>query len=218
MRTTNSNGNTEVYMPKDVDGAINKLASLGSLGAQRQWEQAAIVSLICESKGRGRPSKTTKVSSFKKMSIDELARKGIYGLKSKDSIRACLKAWEMSGQPPVVPGLKIELPSRDYPDITEIYTVNMNDPAPAPDAVDDGTDDDATEDEDEAQDVAPSPRPTPTPRPEVNLVDKLLEVFDHYDPTDVIKGQGKQQVSLLIKTLESWVESLREAVAAEDDE
>jgi hypothetical protein len=220
MRSTNSNGNTEIYLPKDIDQAINKLASLGSLGAARQWEQAALVSLICESKGRGRPSKkTTNVSSFKKMSIDELARKGVYGLKSKDAIRAYLRAWEISGQPPVMPGVKIELPSQDFPDISDLYTVGA---APAPAPIDEADEDDDTEDEDEVQDEpSPRPQPQPKPTPERDALSGFLNALDKMDPSDVISGQKADRVHLLIKTLDSWLDSLRELAIEldkEDDE
>lgn len=218
MRTTNARGNTEVYMPKDKTSAVNKLAELSALAATRDWERAALVALLVKSAGVGRPKKSVTSNANPQMTINEFTRLGVYGFRTHNSVRAYLKAWKAGGMDIPIWGQKTELPSAEFPDFAELYGREQTDDAPAPDAIEDADDDDGTEDEDEAQDEPTSPRPAPRPRPEVNTLDKLLEVFDHYDPTDVVKGQGKGQITLLIKTLESWVESLREAAEAADAE
>jgi hypothetical protein len=220
MRTTNARGNTEIYMPKDKTAAVNKLAELSALAATRDWERAALVSLLVKSAGVGRPKKSVTSNANPQMTINEFTRLGVYGFRTHNSVRAYLKAWKAGGMDIPVWGQKTELPSAEFPDFAELYGREVDDDAPAPDAIEDSTDDDGTEDEDEAQDVAPSPRPTPTPRPQATVLDRFLEVLDKTDPTAVVNGQDATQVKLLIKTLESWLESLQEAAAAlaEDDE
>lgn len=215
MRETTSNGQERIYLPKDKVTAINKLASIGASIAKRDWERAAIVSMVCARGKPGRPSKNARNSrAFSdKFSIRELADKGVYGLQSQDSIRAYLKAWDKSGLPSPDFGDKVDLPTDDFPSVQELYGRAIDDsPAPAPDAIDEGTDDDATEDEEEGQDEPASPRPSPTPRPQVTMLDQFLKVLDHADPNALVHGQEPGKVELLIKTLESWLESLREAV------
>jgi hypothetical protein len=151
------------------------------------------------------------------MSLADFLRIGIYGFRSKEAVTAYLKAWAISGLDTPTFGQKTELPSKEFPDFAELYgRIEPADDAPALEDSDDADDDDDTEDEDEAQDApSPRPQPSPKPRPEVNAIDGFLAVLDKMDPADVVKGQSAESVTLLIKTMESWLESLREAAETE---
>lgn len=207
MRETNSNGQEVISLPHDLVVACNKLGTLGSVGAKRQWETAALVAMICESKGRGRPRKTTTESSFKRLSIADLARKGIYGLQSQDSIRAYLKAWELTGQEAPAPGQKVTLPDDDFPDYADLYgrsPENVAEPLESGDAGE------YTPEAAEAAEDGSPPRAARQREAARSMLDEFLRLLDKMDPSAVIHGQSPDRKELLIKTLESWLESLRE--------
>jgi hypothetical protein len=227
MRSTNARGNTEIYMPKDRTMAVNKLGELSALAASREWERAALIALIVRptSGKRGRPAKMRNSShSAEQMTMAEFIRMGIYGFRSAHAVNAYLKAWKIGGMDTPVFGQKAEMPNVEFPDAETLYgRIADDDDASAPDGIDAGDDDDDTEDVEDAQDEPsprpqPHPQPHPKPRPEVNPIDKFLEVLDHLDPADVVRGGTAEQKTLLIKTLESWLDSLREAAESDADE
>jgi hypothetical protein len=223
MRETNARGNTVVYMPKDKTAAVNKLAELSALAASREWERAALVALLVRPTGgkRGRPSKMeTSRHSAEQCSLADFLRIGIYGFRSKEAVSAYLKAWQIGGLDTPTFGQKAEMPSIEFPDYADLYGRPADSPAPAPEPIEEADADDDTEDEDEAQDAPPTPRPAPSPRPhpEVTVLDKFLDALDRTDPAAVVAGHNKDQVTLLIKTLDSWLDSLREAAEGLDDD
>lgn len=218
MRETNAHGHEVIFMPREASGTINKLATLGAAAAKRDWERAALVAMHVKPAGRGRP-KTGNSSGYKQDNLAEFTRRGIYGLTSEHAIRAWLKAWQSSGLPVPVPGSKVELPNTDFPELGQFY------PGKQPEA-DDGSQstldgitdeeaDDYTEDEPAGQNE-PSPRSQSHPRPEFTMLDKFLQMLDHIDPALVLHGQPADKRQIFIKTMESWLDSLREA--AKDDE
>lgn len=215
MRETNSRGKTEIYMPKDKQAAAHKLAELSALAASREWERAALVALMVTNKSKGgRPRKNSATSSGDQFTVTEFIRIGIYGFRSHAAVDAYLRAWAVSGLPQPVFGQKIELPADEFPEYAELYGRTGDDAA----ELEDGGEADDTEDadnEEEGTDDSPQPRP----HPERTMLDQFLKVLDQMDPTAVVHGQSPQQVELFIKTLESWLDSAREAAAEimEDD-
>lgn len=224
MRETNANGKTVMYMPKDRQAAAHELGKLSALAASREWERAALVALLVKP-GKGRPRKLATSRQFpedqKQYTITEFTRLGIYGFRSVDSVRAYLKAWSLSGFAEPQWGVKTELPAIEFPEPSDLYgRVPSPEPAPELDSPD-GPD----RHEDEAEDEEPyadSPSPTPIhERPSPRQADPIsgfLKVLDRLDPTAVVAGQPPEQVRLLIGTMESWLESLREAAAEQADD
>jgi hypothetical protein len=220
MRETNSNGKEVIYAPRDKTMAINKLAGLSDLAAKREWERAMLIALLVK---RGRPGrKAANVSrNSGQDTIDEFTRRGIYGFRSKDAVRAYLRAWELSGQPMPVWGQKVEIPMGEFPDVATLYGRTVDDSADgSAEALDgseeDGAADDTSEDA-SGQNDAPSPRPGPRPQPgAATILDQFLKMLDRLDPSLVIHGQPPDKRELLIKTFRSWLESLEEAAEADD--
>lgn len=219
MRETNSNGHEVIFMPREATETINRLAKLGAVAAKRDWERAAYVALHVKPAGRGRPSKTGKDSSYQQDNTAEFIRRGIYGLTSGHAIKAWLKAWESSGLPVPQAGDRVELPLTDFPELGQFYPGKSGDnPAGELGGSEDTDPEDDTEDAAEGQDEPspPRPGPNPRPRPEVTMLDKLLTALDSMEPSLVLHGQPTERRALLIKTLESWLDSLREAEAVEE--
>lgn len=220
MRETASNGKTIIYMPKDRQSAAHQLGKLSALAASREWERAALVALMVSPGRAGRPRKNVdrraQISAQEKYSISEFTRLGIYGLSSVHAVRAYLKAWDMSGQDAPEWGRKIEVPDGPFPDFSDLY---RSDAAPEPEPEETHEEPSSSDEEDTPDgDTTPQPRDTPRPSPRgADPISGFLKVLDRMDPSDVIAGQSPDQVSLLIKTMESWLESLKDA-AAEDDE
>lgn len=221
MRETNGHGSEVLYAPRDKATAINKLAGLSDIAAKREWERAMLIALAVK---RGRPGrKATNVRpNSDQDTIDEFTRRGIYGFRSKDAVRAYLKAWEMSGQPMPVWGQKVEMPNGEFPSVETLYGRSVgspdDEPAPLPDGSEDSEADDSTEDDSEDAEQPSPPRPGPRPQPERTLLDDFLRVLDKTDPVLVLHGQPADKRALLIKTLESWIESLRDAAEHGEDE
>jgi hypothetical protein len=213
MRETGANGHECVFMPKDVHSSIGKLATIGVSFAKRQWETAAIVAMICERGKAGRPKNgLTSQPNNKRLSVRELASKGIYGLQSRAAITAYLRAWDISGLPVPEPGMKVELPVDDFPDVPSLYGKLGGDEEAAEGSEGSGVEEPEDEDEEPA-DALRSGRKGPSGGggQVLTVLDQFLKVLDRTDPTLIIHGQSNSQVQLLIKTLESWLESLRDA-------
>lgn len=218
MRETNSHGREVISMPRDRTQAVNKLAGLSDIAAKRDWERAAYVALLVENRGRGRPRKNATSSDFQRYTVADFIKIGIYGFRSHAAVDAYLKAWGMSGLPKPEPGSRIEMPATEFPDMPTLYGRTEDDTAPALDPADEDNQDDDTAEGSSAQDEPSPPHPGPSPRPpkpEVTMLDQFLKVLDHADPGAIIHGQPADAVSLLIKTLESWLESLKEAAGEE---
>jgi hypothetical protein len=222
MHATDNNGHTVIFMPRDRDKAVTQLAGIGVVLASREWERAALVSLLVESKGRGRPKNGVK---FEKYSISDFARLGIFGFRSANTISAYLKIWALAGLPAPQPGDKVALPIQDWPDMSEIYGREPK--------IDDGdVDKEFDEDEDEEEEES-QPRPSigkhakpaakakaddvpkPPPPPGRDPIDALLSAFNRISPEDATTGATKEQIKLLYKSLESWLEDLRELIEKE---
>lgn len=215
MRETNSNGREVIFMPRDATGTINKLAALGAVAAKRDWERAALVAMHVKPAGRGRP-KTGISSGYQQDNLAEFTRRGIYGLTSEHAVRAWLKAWQSSGLPTPEPGIRLELPARDFPDLGQFYPAKPTGDEPSPDTASEDTDesdeDDYAGEASEGQNGgSPTPQPRPRPDPARSMLDDFLRILDRMDPNAVIHGQPADRRELLIKTLESWLESLRES-------
>jgi hypothetical protein len=211
MHATDSTGHTYIFMPRDREKAVNQLASLSALAAAREWERAALVALLVESR-RGRPKVGPK---FDRYSISDFARVGIYGLRSTNTIAAYLKIWGMTGLPVPEPGDKVTLPLQEFPDMGEIY-------GREPKVEDEDVDQEFEEDEDE-EESSPRPRPAarpspnntdaPKPRPDGrDPIDALLSAFNRVSPEEVANGATQEQIRILYKSLESWLEDLKELI------
>jgi hypothetical protein len=225
MRGKDSNGHEYIFMPRDPEKAVNKLADLGVLAATREWERAALVSLLVKNKGRGRPSRGTS-GGFNKYSISEFARIGIYGFCSEIIVAAYLRIWEMTGLAIPSPGEKVTLPSQDFPDLNEILGRRPGDEIDLDeDDVDDESEDYEDEDEGEEEERAaassknktrqnPRPKPRPSPQPSnKSAIDSLLAAFNRISPSEIAKGANKEQVRVFTKTVKSWLEDLEEVLA-----
>lgn len=220
MRETGSNGKTAVFMPKDRIAAVNKLASLSSLAAAREWERAAMIALLVKRGTPGRKRTNIRANGDEPYSIKEFTRLGIYGFRSEDSIRAYMKAWESSGLETPAWGDRIELPSTEFPDVPALYgRVALDTPEPTLDPPEDSGTEDYADDSSDVEDVPPHTgngreRAKPV---ESTMLDQFLRVLDRTDPVHVLLGQPADKRELLIKTLESWLDSLREAAGDASD-
>jgi hypothetical protein len=201
-------------MPRDREKAVTQLAGIGVILASREWERAALIALLVESKGRGRPKSGVK---FEKYSISDFARVGIYGFRSANTIAAYLKIWAMTGLPVPQPGEKVTIPLQDFPDMSEIY-------GREPKVEDDDVDPEFDDEQDDQKEDLPSPPPRgkhakPTgkgtstpPIPHRDPIDALLSAFNRISPEDATAGATKEQVRLLAKTLQSWLDDLSELI------
>jgi hypothetical protein len=216
MHETNSRGRTEVYMPRDRQSATHKLGELSAVAAKREWDRAALIALLVKPGKPGRKRTNVRPSGQEPYTINEFVRLGVYGFRSKDAVRAYLKAWELSGLPTPEWGGKVEMPCTEFPDVSELYTVNLDrgiepEPKPLDEADSHANDSEDDEMDDDTQDE-PSPNPRPSP-PHADPIQGFLRVLDKMDPSVVVAGQDPGNVTLLIKTMTSWLESLREAAA-----
>lgn len=216
MRETGSNGKTIYQMPKDRTTAVNKLAHLSALSASREWERAAYIALLVKPAKRGGQAKrnpNVRDSEQEQYNVAEFVRKGIYGFRSEEAVRAYLKAWKLSGQPVPEWGGKVEEVAIEFPDVKTLYgriePPPADEPEPEPDPIDEADDD---QEEDDVADQTPDRGTNPRP----NATERLLRAFSAVDPADVITDK-RDHVMLLIKTMESWLESLREALAEISD-
>lgn len=226
MRGKDSNGHDFIIMPREPDKAINKLADLGVLAAAREWERAALVSLLVKNKGRGRP-RSSSGGNFDRYSISEFARIGVFGFRTEIIIAAYLRIWEMTGLPIPSLGDRVTLPIQDFPDLNEILGRNPGEDVDLDDEdVDDETEDDTGEEEEvpapsrgrgrpvprPAPSPSPSPSPAPPRPPNRSAIDNLLAAFNKFSPTEIVKDANVDQVRIFEKTLESWLEDLKEVL------
>ena len=106
-------------IPADPDQADALAGELGELASATEWRRAAIVySRVHVRDSQGRP--TEKVTSDHLMPPAEYAEKGVYGLRSRTTIRAYWRAWHQAiadGLAQTVSlGDEIELPSVEWND------------------------------------------------------------------------------------------------------
>lgn len=222
MRET-TNGGDAVWMPRGRADAATKLGKLSALAASREWERAALIALLVKPGKAGRPRKDVTRNANKdqdQYTIVEFTRLGIYGFRTHNSVRAYLKAWALSGLAAPEWGMKVAMPVCEFPDTAEIYTLKSaedSDDGPAPsvepsDGSDDGEDEEEAE---EAADALSRGRKGPS-KPERTMLDVFLAVLDKTDPAAVLHGQPAEARQLLIKTLESWLDSLRDAASEQE--
>jgi hypothetical protein len=211
VRETNARGHDVVTMPRDRTQAVNKLAGLSALAATREWERAALVALLVQNNGRGRPKKNATSSGFQRYNITDFIRLGIYGFRSHAAVDAYLAAWEKSGLRKPEPCDRVELPGAEFPEYAELYGREGGSEALERPEEDETAEESGEGEEAPEEPLPPRPGPRPGPHPETTMLDQFLKVLDHADPTAIIHGQPEDKVSLLIKTLESWIESLRDA-------
>ena len=216
MRETNGRGNVLIYMPRNRQDAAHKLGELSALAAAREWERAAIIALLVRPGKPGRKCSNVRPKDTQgTYNINEFVRLGIYGFRSCDSVRAYLRAWGLSGLATPEWGQKIELPHNEFPDVETLYgRVGADESTQELDPWEDEEAPEGTEDRPEVEDAPSPPHPGPIPRPrpeQTSMLDKFLQALDRTDPAAVVQGHDPGQISLLIKTLDSWLESLREA-------
>jgi hypothetical protein len=106
-------------IPADPDQADALAGELGELASATEWRRAAIVyPRVHVRDSQGRP--TEKVTSDHLMPPAEYAEKGVYGLRSRTTIRAYWRAWHQAiadGLAQTVSlGDEIELPSVEWND------------------------------------------------------------------------------------------------------
>ena len=223
MRGKDSNGHEYIFMPREPDKAINKLADLGVLAAAREWERAALVALLVKNNGRGRP-RSGVARGFNKYTISEFTRIGIYGFKTDIIVAAYLRIWEMTGLPVPEPGERVTLPIQDFPDLNEILGRKPGEDLD----LDEEVEDESEDEEEEAPSPtprsrsarpSPSPSPSPSPAPPApprpparGAIDNLLAAFNRISPNEIVQGASVEQVRVFAKTLESWLEDLQEAL------
>lgn len=215
MRETGANGHETVFMPRDRTSAVNKLAGLSSLAAKREWERAAMIALLVKPGRPGRKRLNVQPKGDEPYSIAEFARLGIYGFRSPEAISAYLKAWRISGLAAPEWGGRVELPTAEFPDVATIYNRPAADDSAEP--IEPADDSDAEDYADDTEDVEDVPSHSGNGKPsgkaprETTMLDQFLKVLDHADPANVVHGQSRDNINLLIKTLESWLDSLRDA-------
>jgi hypothetical protein len=212
MRGTDSNGHEYIFMPKDRAKAVNKLADLSALAATREWERAALIALLVESKGRGRP-RSGKIREFERYSISDFARLSIYGFRSPNTISAYLKIWSLTGLPVPGPGDKVTLPVQEFPDMNEVYGRDKDKEI----ELEEEDVEEEFEGEEEETEPAPAPRrprpgKSPSPPSPGRAIERLLAAFNSVSPAEVAEGASVEQVRLTLKTLSSWVSDLREVL------
>ncbi len=120
-------------IPSTVSDALLQLQGVGSLATATDWARAAFVSALVT---EGRPRADT-VRSDRYLTPQEFAAVGIKGLKSKNSVRRYLIAWErFAGRPKPRLGDRIEVPVQPFPTIAELnaWIMRMNTATVADDA------------------------------------------------------------------------------------
>lgn len=100
-------------IPASVGGATKKLAELSGLIRASEWERAAIVATFVETSEQGvgiRQAGKARSS----LSAQEFAALGIVGLRSKDTVRRYVDAWNSLGIGRPTPGERFDV--EDLPD------------------------------------------------------------------------------------------------------
>lgn len=221
MRETTSNGAQKISMPRDRQKGAEKLAGLSALAATREWERAALIALLVKKARPGRKRATSSAND--RYSINEFTRLGIYGFRRHESVRAYLKAWEISGLPIPEYGDSVILPLSEFPEASVLYGRSLEvEDGPEDDQaegnsqgeVEDGETDGDAEEEPAAPSAGTSRRGGTSGgnRAGSDPVGRLLSALDHTDPVGLAAAASDQaQVELFLKTTDSWLESFREA-------
>lgn len=102
-------------IPADRESAIQRLTALDKAISARQWERAAIVAAYVRPAKRGRPQSGNSGNPL--FNVSEFTRLGIHGLTTGESVRAYLRAWELSGEDTPEPGDDIPFIGRSFPEI-----------------------------------------------------------------------------------------------------
>ncbi len=106
-------------LPIDPASADGMAGELGQLATAAEWKRAAIVyARVQVQDGPGRPSGETVNSD--RLSPEQYARRGIHGLRSKNTVRAYWRAWDNAITEglaqPVALGDSVELPDAEWGD------------------------------------------------------------------------------------------------------
>lgn len=103
-----------IHIPASIEDAVSKLNGLERLLTATEWEKAAIVAAFVTLDGT--PGPKSSASSSRSLTAPEFAALGITGLKSKDTVRRYVAAWESTGLPKPTPGSDVELPTVPFPE------------------------------------------------------------------------------------------------------
>ncbi len=107
-------------IPADIENVYEYLddldryrSNLDRLVTATEWERAAIVAAFVEFPGQG--SRSDLLTSEEVMSPERFAALGIAGLKSSNTVRRYVNAWQSTGRPRPNPGETVELPTTPWP-------------------------------------------------------------------------------------------------------
>ena len=103
-----------ITLPGSFEEAMVKLNQkrlLSEFATVRSWERAAMVAMMVDNSGRGRPRNDAPYKE--KYSVYEFARLRLYCLKSPQTISANLLMWDSLGLPRPKPGDTVEIPVMD---------------------------------------------------------------------------------------------------------
>jgi hypothetical protein len=108
-----------IKIPSTIEDATERLISLGELVTAKEWTRAAIVAAFVSP---GEVGGSTKIEVKADSSVENdledcsaFARRGIIGLRSKDTVRRYHDAWMSDDRERPTPGAKIELPDTPWP-------------------------------------------------------------------------------------------------------
>jgi hypothetical protein len=105
----------KITIPASVQEATSRLGGLERLLVATEWERAAIVATFVVPLDNGGDRRSTSAKTSTDLTPTAFAELGIAGLRSKDTVRRYVEAWNQSGLPRPVPGDTVELPNIEFP-------------------------------------------------------------------------------------------------------
>lgn len=109
---------TQVRIPVSLDAAVEQLGVIGKIVTAQNWERAAVLAAYVQPDA-GHGGRAETASSSRLVSATEFSRKGIHGLRSKDTVLRYVNAW-LSQRPRPQPGEAVDLDGLpDWPPDTE---------------------------------------------------------------------------------------------------
>jgi hypothetical protein len=115
---------TTIQIPSTIGAAKRELGSLGALLTATEWQRAAIVWAFTHESENGGDRRSDQSSDLTtdRLTIANLIRQNITGLRSRNSIAAYREAWERAmeaGARDVRPGDNVRLPKLTWPGVSD---------------------------------------------------------------------------------------------------
>ena len=108
---------------------LDELHGVGRLLTASDWERAAIVAAFVEPMNNGGDRRSiSRRTATDSLTPNQFAALGIAGLKSDNTVRRYVEAWQSTGLPRPTPGEPVALPSEPFPKSWE----RPEGPPPAP--------------------------------------------------------------------------------------